>query len=107
MNDEERPLSLVLCPLFWAIGQEVGSLRDTGPRATMSGAKATNITWHAGAVSRREREQLLNQKGVTVWLTGLSASGKSTIASILEQQLLHARKHAYRLDGDNIRHGLN
>src|SRR6266446_2100165 len=69
--------------------------------------KATNITWHEGAVSRGEREQLLNQKGVTVWMTGLSASGKSTIACILEQMLLHKKKHAYRLDGDNIRHGLN
>ena len=69
--------------------------------------KATNITWHEGSVSRREREQLLNQKGVTVWMTGLSASGKSTIACILEQMLLHQKKHAYRLDGDNIRMGLN
>src|SRR3954467_8467718 len=69
--------------------------------------KGTNITWHEGAVSRQEREQLLNQKGVTVWMTGLSASGKSTIAVILEQMLLHKKKHAYRLDGDNIRHGLN
>lgn len=69
--------------------------------------KATNLTWHEGSVSRREREELLNQKGVTVWMTGLSASGKSTIACILEQMLLHKRKHAYRLDGDNIRMGLN
>jgi len=68
---------------------------------------ATNLTWHEGSVSRREREELLNQKGVTVWMTGLSASGKSTIACILEQMLLHKRKHAYRLDGDNIRMGLN
>src|SRR6266576_932414 len=69
--------------------------------------KATNITWHEGAVPRGEREKLLNQKGVTVWMTGLSASGKSTIAVILEQMLLHKKKHAYRLDGDNIRMGLN
>src|SRR3954467_2587666 len=69
--------------------------------------KGTNITWHEGAVSRQEREQLLNQKGVTVWMTGLSASGKSTIACILEQMLLHKKKHAYRLDGDNICFGLN
>jgi adenylylsulfate kinase len=73
----------------------------------MAEQKATNITWHEGSVSRAEREQLLNQKGVTVWMTGLSASGKSTIACILEQMLLHKRKHAYRLDGDNIRMGLN
>ncbi len=69
--------------------------------------KATNVTWHEGSVSRQEREKLLNQKGVTVWMTGLSASGKSTIGCILEQLLLHKKKHAYRLDGDNIRHGLN
>jgi adenylylsulfate kinase len=69
--------------------------------------KATNITWHEGSVTREERQRLLGQKGVTVWMTGLSASGKSTIAVILEQMLLHKRKHAYRLDGDNIRMGLN
>src|SRR6185437_8022404 len=73
----------------------------------MAEQKATNVTWHAGSVTRSEREQLLNQKGVTVWMTGLSASGKSTIAVILEQMLLHQKKHAYRLDGDNIRMGLN
>ena len=73
----------------------------------MAEQKATNITWHEGTVSRTERQQLLNQKGVTVWMTGLSASGKSTIACILEQMLLHKKKHAYRLDGDNIRMGLN
>ena len=69
--------------------------------------KATNITWHEGSVTREERQRLLNQKGVTIWMTGLSASGKSTIACILEQMLLHQKKHAYRLDGDNIRMGLN
>lgn len=73
----------------------------------MAEQKATNITWHEGSVAREERQRLLNQKGVTVWMTGLSASGKSTIACILEQMLLHKNKHAYRLDGDNIRMGLN
>jgi adenylylsulfate kinase len=73
----------------------------------MAEQKATNITWHEGSVSRQERQALLDQKGVTVWMTGLSASGKSTIACILEQMLLHKKKHAYRLDGDNIRMGLN
>jgi adenylylsulfate kinase len=68
---------------------------------------ATNVTWHEGSVTREERQKLLNQKGITVWMTGLSASGKSTIACILEQMLLHKKKHAYRLDGDNIRMGLN
>src|SRR5918994_3871893 len=73
----------------------------------MAEQKATNVTWHEGSVTRDEREKLLGQKGVTVWMTGLSASGKSTIACILEQMLLHQKKHAYRLDGDNVRHGLN
>lgn len=73
----------------------------------MAEQKATNVTWHEGSVSREERQKLLGQKGVTVWMTGLSASGKSTIACILEQMLLHKKKHAHRLDGDNIRMGLN
>jgi adenylylsulfate kinase len=73
----------------------------------MADQKFGNITWHEGAVTHEEREKLLNQKGVTVWMTGLSASGKSTIACILEQMLLHLKKSAYRLDGDNIRFGLN
>jgi len=68
---------------------------------------ATNITWHDGTVSREERCRNLGQKGATVWMTGLSASGKSTIAVALEQVLVQRGHHAYRLDGDNIRHGLN
>jgi adenylylsulfate kinase len=73
----------------------------------VSEGRSTNITWHSGVVSRQDREKLLGQRGVTLWLTGLSASGKSTIACIVEKMLLDRRKHAYRLDGDNVRHGLN
>src|SRR5438105_2508347 len=76
-------------------------------RALMSESKSTNITWHSGAVTRADRQKLLNQKGVTVWFTGLSASGKSTIACLLEKMLIERGKLAYRLDGDNVRHGLN
>src|SRR5260221_4400260 len=68
---------------------------------------STNITWHGGAICRDGRQRLLNQKGVGLWLTGLSAAGKSTIACIVERVLLERGKLAYRLDGDNIRHGLN
>ncbi|KAK0443107.1 adenylylsulfate kinase [Desarmillaria tabescens] len=68
---------------------------------------ATNITFHPGSVSAEERTSLLTQKGATIWLTGLSASGKSTIACALEQHLLHLHKFTYRLDGDNVRFGLN
>lgn len=74
---------------------------------TVSDVKSTNITWHQGAITRADRQRLLKQKGVTLWLTGLSASGKSTIATILEEKLIAAGHLAYRLDGDNIRHGLN
>src|SRR5258705_4801088 len=73
----------------------------------MSELQSTNITWHAGVVTRDDRQRLLGQRGVTLWLTGLSASGKSTIAALVEQMLWERRKLAYRLDGDNIRHGLN
>jgi adenylylsulfate kinase len=69
--------------------------------------KATNITWHEGHVTREAREQLLGQKGATLWFTGLSGSGKSTIAFTLEHALIERGRLAYVLDGDNIRHGLN
>ncbi|KAK0729433.1 Adenylylsulfate kinase-domain-containing protein [Apiosordaria backusii] len=65
-----------------------------------------NITWHP-SLSRHERNQLRGQRGFTVWFTGLSASGKSTVATALEQHLLHIGLAAYRLDGDNVRFGLN
>jgi adenylylsulfate kinase len=68
---------------------------------------ATNITWHEGEVSRGERYGKLGHKGATVWFTGLSGSGKSTIAVALEQALMNNGVNAYRLDGDNIRMGLN
>lgn len=68
---------------------------------------STNITFHPGSVTADERAKLTKQKGLTLWLTGLSASGKSTIAVALEQHLLNNGINAYRLDGDNIRFGLN
>ena len=73
----------------------------------MTKIKATNITWHEGHVSREERERLLNQKGALIWTTGLSGSGKSTIAYTLEHALVQRGHLCYVLDGDNIRHGLN
>jgi adenylylsulfate kinase len=69
--------------------------------------KSTNITWHQGHITRNDREEVLGQKGVTVWLTGLSGSGKSTIAVGAENALVERGRLAYVLDGDNIRHGLN
>jgi len=73
----------------------------------VSDVKATNITWHGALVTREEREQILGAKGCVIWLTGLSASGKSTIGVRVEQLLLERGVNAYVLDGDNVRHGLN
>jgi adenylylsulfate kinase len=73
----------------------------------MAEQKATTVHWHEGEVKREDRAQLLGQKGATIWFTGLSGSGKSTIAVALEQTLLKVGKLAYRLDGDNVRMGLN
>ncbi len=83
--------------------------RSRWPGSTYDMAKqvATNITWHEGAITRDERQRNLGQKGATVWMTGLPGSGKSTIAMALEQVLIQRNKHAYVLDGDNVRHGLN
>jgi adenylylsulfate kinase len=73
----------------------------------MSEIKATQITWHEGAVTREERARLLKQKGCTLWFTGLSGSGKSTLAVALEQVLIQRGHATYVLDGDNVRFGLN
>ena len=69
--------------------------------------KATNITWHEGHVTPEERRALTKNNPCVLWLTGLSACGKSTIAVALEQVLIQRGHLAYVLDGDNIRHGLN
>ncbi len=73
----------------------------------MAEQKATNVHWHEGEVSRSDRNRLLGQKGATLWFTGLSGSGKSTVAVALEQVLLERGKLSYRLDGDNVRLGIN
>ena len=73
----------------------------------MTEIKATNIVRHEGHVSRQEREGLLGQQGVLLWLTGLPSSGKSTIAYTVEHALVNRGHLAYVLDGDNIRFGLN
>jgi adenylylsulfate kinase len=66
-----------------------------------------DIQWHHGTVRRDDRETLLGQKGCVVWLTGLSGSGKSTVAHAVERELIEHGHLAYVLDGDNLRHGLN
>jgi len=73
----------------------------------MKEQKTTNVVWHDHVVEREKREQLLKQKGVVLWFTGLSGSGKSTVANEVAHKLHEREKLAYILDGDNIRHGLN
>lgn len=69
--------------------------------------KATNICWHEGAITRSDRERLNGHCAFTIWFTGLSAAGKSTLAVATEEALYERGCHTYILDGDNIRHGLN
>ncbi len=69
--------------------------------------RGQNLSWQSFEISRDSRAAMKNQKPVVVWFTGLSASGKSTIADIVEQKLAAQNRHTYLLDGDNFRHGLN
>jgi adenylyl-sulfate kinase len=75
--------------------------------AELSRNPASDITWHTMVVDRIARSELKKQKPATLWMTGLSAAGKSTIANLLEQRLYARAFHTFVLDGDNVRHGLN
>jgi len=77
------------------------------PNSRARAPEQSNVTWHRSKLSRPARWALLEQTGATVWLTGLPASGKSTIAVALEEQLAGEGQSAYLLDGDNLRCGLN
>jgi adenylylsulfate kinase len=73
----------------------------------MAEQKATNVHWHEGDITREHRQKLLGHRGATIWFTGLSGSGKSTVAVELEGVLHERGVLAYRLDGDNVRLGIN
>ena len=73
----------------------------------MSDKKSSNVVWQEGHIGRHERQTLLGQLPYTLWLTGLSAAGKSTLAFALEHELIGQGRACYVLDGDNVRHGLN
>ena len=77
-----------------------GIINDINPASS-------NLTWHNTTVNQADREKSLNQNAFTIWFTGLSASGKSSLANALEQKLYQFNKHTMLLDGDNIRMGLN
>ncbi len=69
--------------------------------------RASNVHWQALDISKKERAERKGQRSCVLWFTGLSGSGKSTIANLVEKKLHSLHKHTYALDGDNIRHGLN
>ncbi len=73
----------------------------------VSSRSSDNVVWHSGDVTRADREARLGQRAGTVWFTGLSGSGKSTVAVEVERRLAAQGRLCYRLDGDNLRHGLN
>ena len=73
----------------------------------MAEQKATNVHWHEGDITRQHRADILGHRGATLWFTGLSGSGKSTVAVELEGILNEMGVLAYRLDGDNVRMGIN
>jgi bifunctional enzyme CysN/CysC len=81
---------------------------DPPATATATAAAASsNVTWHAGQLDREQRWHALDQRGAVIWMTGLPASGKSTVAIDVEQRLIEQGRSAYVLDGDNLRHGLS
>jgi bifunctional enzyme CysN/CysC len=93
-----------------ATNDTVGAGMIIGARAPAAEApspRSPNVTWQGGAVDRATRAELLEQTGAVIWMTGLPASGKSSIAHAVEESLLRAGRSAYVLDGDNLRHGLN
>ncbi len=90
-----------------ATNDTVGAGMIVEARVRPPASRAQNVTWYRGGLTRTERWSLLGYSGATVWLTGLPASGKSTTAAALEEQVVRAGQAAYVLDGDNLRHGLN
>ena len=76
------------------------------PLRRAPGGVSSNVTWHHGHLDRAERWSALGARGATIWFTGLSGSGKSTIAAAVEAALVGSGRPAYLLDGDNLRHGL-
>ena len=77
------------------------------PTSNIQHPTSLDIVWHNHHVTKEERSKIKSQKPCILWFTGLSGSGKSTVANALEAKLLELKKHTYLLDGDNVRMGLN
>ncbi|KAM1421074.1 hypothetical protein ACFX2I_003379 [Malus domestica] len=89
-----------------SLNGHAGSSDKNGSLLSLVG-KSTNIKWHECSLNKTDRQKLLKQKGCVIWITGLSGSGKSTVACALGGSLYRRGKLSYVLDGDNVRHGLN
>jgi adenylyl-sulfate kinase len=85
----------------------VSRIHEKGLPMSSDDLKPADVVWHAGHVQPDDRRHLFGQRPLTIWLTGLSASGKSTLAFALERHLIDSGHACYVLDGDNVRHGLN
>jgi len=93
---------------FSAVSGEAKNTTQTFDYSKKNEGESTNIVWSEGLITKAEREELTGRKGCTIWITGLSGSGKSTVACALEHAILTKTKAAaFRLDGDNVRFGLN
>lgn len=82
-------------------------MSGAGPYIEKNNESQAEVTWHQSACSNNQRAAIKNQRPACIWLTGLSASGKSTLGNALEIYLANEGFHTYMLDGDNVRHGLN
>ncbi|KAG2242015.1 hypothetical protein Bca4012_022432 [Brassica carinata] len=104
-----HPISAVNVSTQASLTADFPALSETNVKEErMNGEKkADNIVWHESSICRCDRQQLLQQKGCVIWITGLSGSGKSTVACALSKALFERGKLTYTLDGDNVRHGLN
>ena len=90
-----------------AAGMIIGTGGEAGTAPETTSVVASDITFHPSRLSREERREALGTVGATIWMTGLSGSGKSTIATAVEHTLVSSGRPAFMLDGDNLRHGLN
>jgi adenylyl-sulfate kinase len=95
------------CPAALPGLDRVAIEREPGERGERTAARSPDVRWDVAGVSRARRRALIGRGGAVVWLTGLPGAGKSTIAGAVEERLLEQGVTAYRLDGDNLRHGLN
>lgn len=102
-----RRANLLQCRIRPRVFSTSANTTQTFDYSKKNEGKSTNIVWSEGLISMKDRQAMTGRKGATLWITGLSGSGKSTIACALEKQLLDMGHFAYRLDGDNVRFGLN